>query len=95
MSIEDIQRTTLADLEVMRKAYEMRKIDDLFLESFNAWQSAVAQGTDKKGKPIHKDFKSFFNYEKEMQKLTKPKNRKTKNIDSKGLKLVANANREV
>lgn len=95
MTMEEIQRTTLADLEVMRRAYEMRRVDDLFLASFTAWQGAAARGTDRKGKPIYKSFKDFFNYEKEMKKVAQPRRRKRMRVDAKGLSLAAKANREV
>lgn len=95
MSMEEIQQTTLADLEVLVRAYQLHRVDDMFIASYTAWQSAIAQGTDKKGKPIYRAFNDFFNYEKEMQKVQGDTARKVSAIDTAGLKLVAKANREV
>lgn len=95
MSMREIQSTTLADLEVMRKAYELRMVDAEYMASFTAWQMAVAQGTDKNGKPIHRDFKSLFDYKKIVEIAKGNRKENALEIDRQVLELVASANKEV
>ncbi|WP_138158778.1 hypothetical protein [Peptoniphilus catoniae] len=69
MSIDEIKATTLADFEVMLKAYSLNQIDKRYIASFIAWQSALARSNDKKGKPVYRKFKDLFDYEKELKQV--------------------------
>lgn len=69
MSMLEIKRTTLADYEVLNRAWRLNQINSQFLESYNAWQSALAKSTDKKGKPVYKNFTDLFNYEKAVKEI--------------------------
>ena len=67
MSMDEIKATTLADFEVMLKAYNYNLVDKKYIASLTAWQTALAKSTDKKGKPVYRKFKDLFNYEKELE----------------------------
>lgn len=69
MTIEEIKATTLADFEVMLKAYSFNQVDKRYIASLIAWQSALAKSNDKKGKPVYKKFKDLFDYEKELKQI--------------------------
>lgn len=71
MDILSIRRMTMADFEVMAKAYELRQVDEMFMASYQAWQISQAQASDKKGYPIHKKFRSLFDYEDTLRKVKK------------------------
>lgn len=71
MDILAIQRMTMADFEVMVKAYKLRQVDEMFMASYQAWQISQAQASDKKGHPIHKKFRSLFDYEDILRKVKK------------------------
>lgn len=69
MDILAIQRMTMADFEVMVKAYKLRQVDEMFMASYQAWQISQAQASDKKGHAIHKKFRSLFDYEDTLRKV--------------------------
>lgn len=60
---------TIAEIEVIQKAEELRKLDERFNISMLAWRNAQAQSTDKRGESVYKKFDSFFNYEEEYEKI--------------------------
>lgn len=96
MSILEIKRTTLADFEVMQRAKALEQVDEMYKASIQAWQNAVVQATDSKGKPKFRRFKQFFDYEKEIKRVkggNKP-SEALKRIDRTSISLVANANLE-
>lgn len=78
MSIEEIKATTLADFEVMLKAYSFNQVDKRYIASLIAWQSALARTNDKKGKPVYKKFKDLFDYEKELKQIEDKKEKISK-----------------
>lgn len=69
MSMLEIKRATLADYEVLNKAWRLNQVNNQFLESYNAWQSTLAKSTDKKGKPVYKSFTDLFDYEKAVKAI--------------------------
>lgn len=76
MSVLEAKRTTLADFEVMQEAYMLRNIDEQFMTYLQAWTNAQVQATDKKGKPVYKKFKDFFDYDKILKELKEENNNK-------------------
>nr|DAT01055.1 MAG TPA: hypothetical protein [Caudoviricetes sp.] len=78
MTIEEIKATTLADFEVMLKAYSFNQVDKRYIASLIAWQSALARTNDKKGKPVYKKFKDLFDYEKELKQIEDKKEKISK-----------------
>lgn len=79
MSMLEIQRTTLADFEVLIEAYSRRDIHNRFLASYTAFQVVKAQSTNKKGEYIYKTFNKLFDYEEEL-KIFKEEKTSTKDI---------------
>lgn len=69
MSMLDIKRMTLADFEVLQEAYALRQVDERFLASYEAWQSAQVQASDKKGKAVVRKFRQLFDYQKEIKEI--------------------------
>ena len=69
MSMLDIKRTTIADYEVMVKAYKLHSIDEEHRLHILAWQIVQAGASDKKGKPIYSNFKKFYDYEKRIKEV--------------------------
>lgn len=78
MTIEEIKATTLADFEVMLKAYSFNQVDKRYIASLIAWQSALAKSNDKKGKPVYRKFKDLFDYEKELKQIEDKKEKISK-----------------
>lgn len=96
MDVLSIQRMTMADFEVLSRAYELRQIDAMFMASFQAWQTSQAQSTDKKGHPIHRKFKSLFDYEDSVKRVQGGYSTDKTIMDKTGTALAARANqREV
>lgn len=48
-------------------------VDDDFNLHKQAFLNFQVQATDKKGKPVYKNFGKFYDYEKELETLKKPK----------------------
>lgn len=94
MDILAIQRMTMADFEVMARAYELRQVDEMFMASYQAWQISQAQASDKKGHPIHKKFRSLFDYEDTLRKVKKGDAPEKTIKNRTALELAAKANRK-
>lgn len=69
MPMLEVKRMTLADFEVMQEARALRQVDECFLASYEAWQSAQVQASDKKGKAVVRKFKQLFDYKKEISEI--------------------------
>jgi len=60
---------TLAEYLLRMKAFELKRLDALFLIHQQAWANAQAQATDKDSKPIYKEFIDFFDYEQREKEI--------------------------
>ena len=69
MSILDIQRTTIADYEVLIEAYQLRKLDEELSIHLLAWQTVQEGASNKQGKPVYSKFSKFFDYEKRQKEI--------------------------
>lgn len=93
-SVLEAQRTTLADFEVMRMAYQYRQLDQEYMASFIAWQIARILETDKKGKPKIKRFEKLYDLKKEEREVRNPSLKSVKAIDKEAMRLAAFANKK-
>lgn len=87
MSILEIEKTTLAEYEVLLEAYNQRFIDDLFLKSYGAWQNNLLKSVDKNSKPVYRKFTDLFNYDD-----FKKQKKEIKKADDKLLKMLEKIN---
>lgn len=91
-TVLEAQRTTLADFEIMVDAYVLRNLDKKQELYMQAWAMAQVESTTKKGERIYKNFKDFFDYEKELDHIkgfyeNKKENKKEINIYKKIAKM--------
>lgn len=61
---------TIPEYNLRLEAFQLQQLDREYDLHRLAWQINQAQATDKKGKPIYKRFKDFFDVEKLEQKIT-------------------------
>ncbi|MGX7211319.1 hypothetical protein [Enterococcus innesii] len=64
-SFVDIGRMTINEYKLRMKAARLKKLDESSIIYRQAWLVAQAQGYDKKGKPVYKTFKEFFDFQKQ------------------------------
>lgn len=84
-----MERTTLADVEVLLSAVQYRKADEELQAALTAWYTVQAGATDKKGRPIYQKFSQLFNYEKRLKEIENG----TKAKDPKEERLVKEQNK--
>lgn len=76
------------------KAHALKRVDrELEIHSL-AWLINQAQATKEQGKkivPVHKEFKQFFDYDKRIESILKPKAKEKKGL-SRLEKLMLQAN---
>lgn len=64
-SFLEIGRMTVAEYRLRMKAWRLKRLDEDSFIYRQAWLIAQAQGYDKKGKPVYKTFKEFFDFQKQ------------------------------
>lgn len=92
MSMLEVKRMTLADFEVLQEAYALSQVDKRFLASYEAWQSAQVQASDKKGKAVVRKFKQLFDYQKEISEIRSSTVSKYDSANKEAARLAALAN---
>lgn len=96
MSVDQAANTSIRDYEVMTEAFSKKEqrqmLNNKFLESFNAWQNAQIQATDKKGKRIIKKFSQLYDYKKDLERSREDKEEVKK--DYSFLEKLAEINKE-
>lgn len=95
MTVLEIKRTPLKDIEVMMEAVRLREIDKTYHMHLGAWLGEVVKSKKKVGKnykPYYKEFKDFFDYEKVLNE-DKAKSEEPKENDF--IKLILKANKGV
>lgn len=93
LTIEQIDRLTIPEIELMLKAQQLKEVDKMRDQHITAWLTVSAGATKKDGKPVYKKFKDFFDYEKELKRLEKKPDNKFSNL-SKHLKEKEKCNRK-
>lgn len=71
--MSDIEEMTLYEYELKMRAYRLKRIDEELRMHQQAWLNQRVKSTDKNGKPIYREFKQFYDYEKELRALDTPK----------------------
>lgn len=80
LSIEEIDRLTIPEYNLLMNAQELREIDKAGERHQVAWLTVSAGATRKDGRPVYKKFKDFFDYEAEIRKA---KSRRQKKVPNK------------
>lgn len=70
LTIEQIDRLTLPELELMWHAINLKAIDHEDDLHKLAWLTVSAGATNKSGKPVYAKYKKFFDKEAEIERLT-------------------------
>ena len=73
LTFEEIDRLTIPEYELMIKAYELKEVDKANERHQLAWLTVSAGATKKDGRPVYRKYKDFFDYEKEVKRLERPK----------------------
>lgn len=73
LTFEEIDRLTIPEYQLMCKAYELAEVDRANERHQLAWLTVSAGATKKDGRPVYKKFKDFFDYERELKRLERPK----------------------
>lgn len=69
LSIEEIDRLTLPEIELLMNAQKQKEVDKARDMHLLAWLNVSAGATRKDGKPVYRKFTDFFKYK---EKETKP-----------------------
>lgn len=97
LSIEEIDRLTIPEYKLLMHAHNLKAVDEADRQHLQAWLSVAAGATDKKGKPIYKNYEKFFDKEKELERLKAQEDKATKpsrfNAYSRHLKEKSNGNK--
>ena len=63
----------MKEYEWLMEARSLRAVDEDFDLHKQAFLNFQVQATDKKGKPVYRNFGKFYDYKKELEELKKPK----------------------
>lgn len=67
-----VDRLELPEYELLMKAARLRRIDEEYRTHEQAYLNVVARATrGKKGRPVYKTFKSFFDYDAAIERAKK------------------------
>ena len=69
LDIEQIDRLTIPDYELLMKATQLKEVDRSRNRHLSAWLTVSAGATKKDGRPVYRKFKDFFDYEAELKRL--------------------------
>lgn len=65
-----VDRLELPEYQLMMKAAALRRVDEEYRTHEQAYLTVAAKATKgKKGRPVYKTFKSFFDYEAAIKKV--------------------------
>ncbi len=69
-SMEQVDRMDIPEYELLMRAMELRQVDEEYRTHEQAFLTVVAKATKgKKGTPVYKKFKDFFDYEAAIKKV--------------------------
>lgn len=74
-------RTTLREFDLYTLSYQIKLQEWRFKASFQSWQNQTVQATEGKGKnvrPKFKEFKDFYDFNKDFNDVLNPKEEKPK-----------------
>lgn len=97
MSILEVKRLTLADVEVLMQAARLRQVDYENEIHMQAWANQAVQATKKQGKnkyvSIYRSYKDFYDYEKNIDEAWNGEKKEDNNNEFFELMRKANARR--
>lgn len=70
-SFAEVDRLTIPEYLLLMEAVKLKQIDMDYRAHLQAWLTFSAKATNKKGVPIYKKFKRFYDYEKHLREATK------------------------
>lgn len=94
--MEEVESMTFAEYLYRFKAYRLKRVDAEYDMHLNAWLNQQAGATKKQGKDTvsaYKSFKDFFDYEKRIDEVEKPKAKKLNDQYRRMAQLAAQANK--
>ena len=69
-SMDEVDRLEIPEYKLLMKASNLRQVDDEYRLHEQAFLTVVARATKgKKGTPVYKRFKDFFDYESAIKKI--------------------------
>ena len=69
--IDDINSMTVKEYDIYMEASRLRELDQLNLVHEAAMANQSAKATDKKGKPLYRTYKDFFDFDKKERAIRK------------------------
>ena len=76
--MKDIEVLSLYEYQMRMKAYQLARVDKEYDMHLQAWLNHAVKATKEQGKKqvyVYKNFKDFFDYEKRIKEVEKPKRR--------------------
>ena len=73
-SFEEVDRLTIPQYELLMEAVQLKQFDTDYRNHLQAYLNFVVQARKESGKkstPVYKKFRQFYDYEKEIEKVTK------------------------
>lgn len=68
--MEQVDRMEIPEYELLMQAMELRQVDEEYRTHEQAFLTVAARATKgKKGTPVYKRFKDFFDYEEAIRKV--------------------------
>lgn len=64
---------TIAEYKLLMDAVRLKHVDMDYRCHLQAWLTFAAKATKKKGKPVYGKFSKFYDYEAELKKIEKKK----------------------
>lgn len=81
-SFEQVDRLTLPEYELLMQAARLRQVDADYRNHLQAFLNFAVRAEKKTGKnksqPVYRRFRRFYDYEKELEKVQKPKAQKSR-----------------
>ena len=80
-NFDEVDRLTLPEYTLLMEAVRLKQVDLDYRNHLQAFLNFAVQSTKKSGKtsrPVYRKFKQFFDYEKEIQKVTKKESNKSR-----------------
>lgn len=81
-SFAEVDRLTIPEYQLLMEAVRLRQVDMDYRNHLQAWLTFAAKAEKKSGKnkskPVYSKFERFYDYEKEIKKVTKKGNEKSR-----------------
>lgn len=81
-SFAEVDRLTIPEYKLLIEAARLKQVDTDYRNHLQAYLNFAVKAEKKTGKgkskPVYKNFKKFYDYEAELEKVTKKNNEKSK-----------------